>query len=544
MQQLPGCGTFTVESNSPSVRVDLPALARERAYNIENPQYPLDDPSVWTEGTLSTAGERVTPSKMLALPALYQAVVRISGDVARCPLEPYEEDGPAWKILRDDPLYRLTAIQPNREMDAFKFWQRVMVQRLIYCNAYVYIVIDSNGRPAELLPLLSDRTEPKRKTGVLYFETTTNGFKVQLPADRVLHLEDICLDNLCGHDPMKAMREAIGLAIAQMKFTARVFRTGGRRGGVLEIPLAMTKTSADRLEEGFRRKYEDPAAWFSTVVLRDNAKFHEAQMTLRDSQLIEGRKESVRDVARYFNIRPGMLGDDAAAGVYKNRQEDMRDYTEMTLRPHMTGIAMQCRTKLLEVDRQAKQGFCHNTDELLQMTAKEEIEAYGLGVEKMVLTSNEARGKLGMPPIAGGDELRNPNTSTQRPGAAPAKKKPDPPADDETTDPAGDEDEADAYNALSSRHEKLVAQNVADVVRVIGEQAVRATASGAKFCAWLDEKLPEKRANLERAGLDPAAAQRQLEIIIGGLDVVTEHASEAGLRAGVENFFQTWSYQP
>ena len=82
-----------------------------------------------------------------------------------------------------------------------------------------------------------------------------------------------------------------------MNFAARVFRSGGRRGGVLEIPLSTTKTAADRLEEGFRRKYEDPAAAFSTVILRDNAKFHECKMTLRDSQSIEGQQESTKDVA-------------------------------------------------------------------------------------------------------------------------------------------------------------------------------------------------------------------------------------------------------
>lgn len=549
MNSVSGCGVLTVGAGSGSVRSEA------MNYSVENPVYPLTDPSVyWSDGLVSAAGKRVSPRTALYLPAVYQAVTRISGDVARCPLELYEEKEGAYRALVDDPLYRLTTLQPNREMDAYKFWMRVMVFRLVWNRAYIYVARDVRGQPAELLPLLPDRTEARRAGGVLYFNTEIDGEQIALPTSRVLHLEGVGFDNLDALELTRLMRDAWGLALAQIDFTSRVFRGGGRRGGVLEIPATMTKLAGDKLEEGFRRKYEDQGQWFTTVILRDNAKFHEAQMTLRDSQSIEGREESVRDVARAFNIRPGHLGVEGS-GVYGNKQDDTRDYLDMTLRPHMTAIAMQCRTKLLAPERQSRQLFWHNTDDLLQLSVKEEFEAYGTGVERRIITSNEARGKIGYPPIEGGDVLANPNTTPGQAGnGEPGARHTDQPGGGSAGSakpprkPAGEDDE----DELNLAHRELLRATVAGVVGVVGEKAQRAATSGKKFCAWLDEKLPAERSSLLRAIAPvarcilaastsvPASAKSVHDDLTSRLQELASSTPEGQLAEAVKHFFQTW----
>jgi phage portal protein BeeE len=172
--------TFIADQRSGSV--ELPAIphvaARDQlAYSMENPIYPLTDPSIFSEGLVAVSGHRVSPIKSLHLPAVYQAVTRIAGDIARCPLELYVENDGICKALLDDPIHRLTAIQPNREMDAFKFWNRVVTQRLVWQNAYIFIAPNAAGDPVELLPLLADRTHPKRAGGKLFYVTETSEAK-------------------------------------------------------------------------------------------------------------------------------------------------------------------------------------------------------------------------------------------------------------------------------------------------------------------------------------------------------------------------------
>jgi ATP-dependent protease ClpP protease subunit len=212
-------------------------------------------------------------------------------------------------------------------------------------------------------------------------------------------------------------------------------------------------------------------------------------MTLRESQVLEGREESVRDVARAFNIRPGHLGVETT-GVYGNKADDTRDYVDNTLRPHMAGIAAQCRVKLLSLDRQGSHCFGHNTDELERLSLQEEFTAYGAGVTARIITPNEARGKLGFPPLPDGDTLQNPNTQA----APPPGKDPGTPPGTKPKKP-----KAKPSDELNSAHRELLDRTIAGVVAVIGEKGGRAAASGAKFCTWLDEKLPAERETLRRA---------------------------------------------
>ena len=79
------------------------------------------------------------------------------------------------------------------------------------------------------------------------------------------------------------------------------------------MPAGMQKQGADNLEAGFRKTYDSIDASFKTVILRDGAKFHQAQFTPEQTQMTAALYQQVREVARWFNIPPHKLGDDARA---------------------------------------------------------------------------------------------------------------------------------------------------------------------------------------------------------------------------------------
>jgi hypothetical protein len=265
-----------------------------------------------------------------------------------------------------------------------------------------------------------------------------------------------------------------------------------------------------------------------------------------------------------MNIRPGHLGVETS-GVYGNKSDDSRDYVDMTLQPHMVGISSQCRIKLLPLARQADHCFGHNTDELLQMSVLEQFEAYGAGVGAMIITPNEARGKLGLAPHADGDKLQNPNTVSNKPGQ-PGGTKPGakPPATKDGQDAEAD----DNGDQLNLAHQGLLDKTVAGVVGVIGEKAQRAAATGAKFVAWLDQKFPAELDTLLTA-LQPVGAcveavapagdwrpggfarhnAKDVHFKIGAaLQAIASTKSEADLKPAITEYFQTWSddkcYEP
>jgi HK97 family phage portal protein len=464
-----------------------PPLAQLGGFNsLENPRVDLNDPAVYdllTDGPTSDAGVRVTRERAMHLPAVWAALALISGDVAKLPFDMYRKHPDGDRELLDAHLtHRLVSRKPNREMNAFKFWSRMMVYRLLFNNAYAFIVRNGNGSPAELLPLLPDRTAPERKNGRLIYVTEVNGDLKSFWPEQIFHLEGISVDNLQGADILKAARDAWGLALAQMKFTSKFFKNGGRTGGILELPSTMTKGSRDKVEEGFRKTYENNDEAFKTVILRDNAKFHEAQMSPEEAQTIEARRESVRDVARFFVMSPSKLGEESGVS-YKSKTEDNRDYYDTTLSHHTAGIRAEANDKLLTPEEQADGCyFDHDTSALLQMDFKSMCESLNTLRSAEIINANEARAILNMNrrQDPGGDEFKNPNTKTDKNGS-PAKK--------------GDQ----GNEELAQAHRQLLAAALDRMMSSVSRRARKPCSSAKAFCAWLDKDFASVREPIRQA---------------------------------------------
>ena len=118
---------------------------------------------------------------------------------------------------------------------------------------------------------------------------------VQLPAEglRAVLLigQGVSINGMADCQLVSLARNSWALGLAQEKFQSKFFANGGRIGGILELPLGMPKPSRDQLEEGFRKSYEGADNPFKTVVLRDNAKFHAAQQSPEDAQLVDASEQ-------------------------------------------------------------------------------------------------------------------------------------------------------------------------------------------------------------------------------------------------------------
>lgn len=451
--------------------------------SLENPSTDLNDPAVYdllTDGRESSSGIVVNHRKALLVPAIWQALSQISGDVAKLPLDLFQKLPDDDRRKADDhPTHWLVRRKPNREMGAFKFWRRMMVALLFWNNAYALIVRRGNGTPVELLPLLPDRTAPERHGGQLVYVTEVEGQLHPFYPDEIFHLEGISCDGLAGFEWIKAARDTVGSALAALKMASHFYKNGGRVGGILELPAAMPKPTKDKVEEGFRRMYETSEA-FKTIVLRENAKFHEAQQSLRDSQMVEGRRESVRDIARYFNLRPSRLGEESTVS-YASKSEDNRDYYDTTLSHHLVGIQSEAFDKLLTAEEQrGGYYFEHNVAALLQMDFKSVMESLTAGVSSLILSPNEARRILNMNKRADGkgDEYVNPNTTSGKKNSDSAPG---------------------SSNRLLSAHRKLVAEGLARIVGALAGKIEGAVKSPDDAAHWIAAKLDDWRSSFARS---------------------------------------------
>jgi len=458
-------------------------------YRMEDPSYPLTDPE-WAREYFgldkTDAGITVNHRTSLSYAPVWQAVQMISGDVARLPLilTRRAANGDT-SSAKDHWAYRVAKHRANLETIAFKFWKRLMVHALLWGNGYAYI----DRRNRQLYPLLPDRTmvsrveevaptEPRRG---LFVVTEAGGREWTMPYEDVIHIEGICCDNVCGRDLVKAARDEWARGLAALKFTSKFFARGGRLGGLLQLPEGLPPQTRDRIERGFRDTYETPDAAFKTVILRDGATFHSAQATLEEASMAEITKQSVRDVARFFNLSPSRLGEDDGGG-YGSKSEDNRDYMDTTLSQWLYQIRQECDDKLL-TDRERwgtpEHYFRHDTESLLQLSPQEQAEVHALAIQNMWLSPNEVRRASGMNGRPGGDIYVNPNTTSAETTAMAAAK-------------------------IEPHVRSLVHATTRNLVGIELEKASRKCKTNKSYCDWLDGR--EAREAKLRAALTPVAA--------------------------------------
>lgn len=382
----------------------------EELRSFENPNVPLNDPDAWNEAygiTASKSGVAVTPSTALTYSPVWQAVNLISGDVAKLPLNVYrrlEDNGR--EVDQSHPAQPLIRKRANQEpMHALKFWRRLMVHALIWNNAYAWIIRNGAGEPVELVPLLPDRTHPVGSG----YATEVKGDIKGLAARDVLHIEGISVEGRGDCELVTKARDSWGRGMAAVNLESRYYANGGRKGGILELPSSMPKKARDRVEAGFRKSYEDPNKAFRTVVLREGAKFHDAQFGRGDLEATEASKEHVRDVARWYNLPPHKLGDDTRVS-HNSLEEENQSYLDGCLDHWLQTIQAECEMKLLRSAEDRTHFVEHNTAALLRTDIKTRYEVYNLGRNMGMLTPNDCLKMENMNPRTdtGGDEYLRP----------------------------------------------------------------------------------------------------------------------------------------
>lgn len=489
----------------------------EQRTSLENPNVNLQDPALWGAvfgDTYTTAsGIEVTHESALRNAAVWQAISLISGDLAKLPLDRYRRlpklGDSAREIDRGHPTQRLVRRRPNAEMNSIKFWRRFWVFALLYNNSYAFIDRDGTGQPIGLYPLLPDRTGPVRRGGKLYYETEVSGYGMPVPVDAedVLHVEGIGINNLEGFDLIQAARESVALALANEKFASKFFKHGGRIGGVLEISSLADKTSRDKTEEGFRKMYEGADNPFKVMVLRDNHKFHAAQTSPKDSQMIEASEQQVRQIARWFNLSPSKLGLSDSVS-YNSKAEDNQAYLDSTLSIWLEQLAAECNTKLLNENEQDSCFFEHNTAALLKMDLLQRYQAYQIGISSRIVNPNECRSKENMLPYEGGDEYVNPNTLQ---GGTPPK------AEETETD----DDEP----------------NRAVVISILGTKARDKAKRTKALLEWVDSGFARDKAAWKKEH-GQRAPDKIMEEVRAGLAAILETTHESELCQKVDELFR------
>ncbi|MDP9145053.1 MAG: phage portal protein [Actinomycetota bacterium] len=336
------------------------------------------------------------------------------------------------KRVTDHPLAQLLS-RPNPHTTPYRFMSEVVSDMAIYDNAVV-VKVAFDGQPRGL-----QRVDPRRVTlkgdnpfRADAYEITGPRDKVTVPADQVIHLRGYSsTDERWGSSPLEALRGILAEDYQAQVYREQLWRNGARVSGYLERPIdapSWSKEGKDKFRDQWQAQYAgDGAKPGGTPILEDGMRYVPAGTTPRDAQYAESRKLTREEVTAAYHIPLTLVGilDNA---TYSNISEQHKMMYQDTLAPWLTMIQQELELQLVPDFVGTRNLYIEfNLAEKLRGSFEEQAAQLQTAVGAPWMSRNEARARVNLPQVDGGDELITPLNVLEGGQASPTDSAPKPP---------------------------------------------------------------------------------------------------------------------
>jgi len=349
-------------------------------------------------------GVAVTDATALSISTVWCCVRILADSVATLPCRIYNQTPNGRAEDTDAPLAHLLQIESNLETSAFSFWETYLTHLNLRGNAYAFIQRDNGGRVVALWNLDPRRTEPVRLgvNGTLAYKTSdgmTTGTRI-IAAEDILHTLILSWDGICGVSPITAMRETLGLAIGQLKFSARMLRNNA----VPAVALSSPNPIKPETKTLMRQDWEDLQLGSNQgrIAIIDNGMtLEKLGLSAEDSELLASRQFSRAEIAAAYRIPPQMVGDLTRQSNNSSEQSAL-SFVQDTLSPILKRIEIEFRRKLLPPAANGKPNTSFIEFDLrdrLRGDFASTMTGYATGKQWGFYSTNDVRKELGENPI-------------------------------------------------------------------------------------------------------------------------------------------------
>lgn len=396
-------------------------------------------------------------SSVLSFHADFACRTLIASDIAKLRVKLVKKDDDGIWTEVSSPAYSPVLRKPNHFQNRIQFFETWVLSKLQRGNTYILKQRDNGGSVRQMFVLDPLRVKPLvADDGSVFYELNTDELsglpaRVIVPAREIIHDRFNCMFHpLVGMSPIYAGGLAAMQGLAIQSNSTRFFENGAQPGGVLVAPGAISDETAGRLKEYWDNNFTGKKAG-KVAVLGDGLKYEAMAAKAIDSQLIEQLKWSAEVVCSVYHVPPYKIGVGQMPS-YNNVQALNTEYYSQCLQKLIEDIEI-CLDEGLGMTGE-KIGTEFDLDGLLRMDSVTQMQALKEGISAGIMSPNEARRRLDLKKVAGGETpyLQQQNYSL----AALAKRDaqedpfgsptpPMPPADDGA---ANDNAEAEARAAL------------------------------------------------------------------------------------------------
>lgn len=346
---------------------------------------------------------------VLAHYAVYACVTLIANDIGKLRQRLMELDADGiWKETTS-PSFSPVLKKPNNYQNHVQFKEWWLTSKLTKGNSYGLKRRDNRGVVTAIYLLDPDRvTVLVSESGEVYYQLGGDDLNeveqtgVTVPASEIIHDRMNCLFHpLVGISPLYACALAACQSLKMQNDSSTFFENGARPGGILSAPGAISDETAARLKAHWDSNYTGNNAG-KVAVVGDDLKFQQMKMSATDSQLVEQFNLTAQMVCSTFHVPASKVGVGPVEAGMSAADENQKYYNDCI--QVLAEEYEACMDEGLSLPVYPVQyGVELDIDGLLRMDMGAQVTTLSAAVKGSIMTTNEGRKRLNLPPVTGGD---------------------------------------------------------------------------------------------------------------------------------------------
>lgn len=383
-----------------------------------------------TTGSTTNAGRPVDMSMLARNSTVMSCVALKARALAQLPIRVVaEKDGECVDAIKDESVGRREKEKakqvakllnsPNNFQSKYEFWYQWLMWYELSGEAFTLWwrkdQKSSTETPLEMYvldsTLIAVTITPTRYPSYR-LSTPSYGFNRDEPlaAHQVMHVKEMAWQGSAGFNKGILMAELCGLDQDIDLYANYVMQNGAKPSGMFMteqvIPDGKFKEISARLKEAWSNmvgsRQSDPSKPGQSMLLDQGMKYTPLEMLkLQDNDTRELKLQTMKRICGLFGVPPAMIG--ITDSKFNNTQTQLDEFYKSTMYPTLVNVQEKLKQHLFVGYPTLSIEF--DTKNFLKGAPLDQMNFATAGVKNGIMTPNEAREYMGMPPKENGDQL-------------------------------------------------------------------------------------------------------------------------------------------
>jgi HK97 family phage portal protein len=301
---------------------------------------PITQPMIGTDVLVDQPVLDADQNNALRISDAYACVRAMADDISSLPVAAFRDTPAGHQAVGPDALISRLLARPWPGATCSDLFAQIVVHLLTTGNAYVGKFRGGDGTIVQL-GLLDPMTVQVELWGqrIVYRVWLPDQDTSEFGPSDVLHIKAMSQDGLHGLSPVTQARLALTISANLQESTRQFFANGSRPSGILEVSGPSSDFTVESIRDQWDTRHRGTENHGRIAVVSGAAKFTPVAFSADDSQFLQQRELSAREVARVFGIPAWRIdAEQTSSRTYASVTQQNLFYVQHSLRPWLARI--------------------------------------------------------------------------------------------------------------------------------------------------------------------------------------------------------------